>query len=75
MVITWVSGEEDKELTFNMDSRKDEEHRDEDGCTTQCECTQWCQAMYFKKVKMSMVVVHGFNSSTQEAEVGRLPQL
>jgi hypothetical protein len=24
---------------------------------------------------MSMVVVHGFNSSTQEAEVGRLPQL
>ena len=75
MVTTGVSGEEDEELMFSMDSHKDEEHRDEDDCTIQCDCTQCCQAVYLKKVKMSTVVDHCFNSSTQEAEAGRLAQL
>lgn len=29
------------------------------------DCTQYCQSMYLKKVKMAMVVVHGFNSNIQ----------
>ena len=75
MVTTGASGEEDEGLIFSMESHKDEEHRDEDGCIVQCDCTQCCQAVNLKKVKTSTVAVHCFNASTQEAVAGRLPQL